>query len=61
MERPSPSTTYSHDEPPHRADLEDYEPPNALTIDQLPIDAWGYHVSTIIEGLKERCEVISND
>lgn len=61
MERLSPSITDSHDEPPHPADPEEYEPPNALAIDQLPIDAGGYQVSTIIEGLKERCEVVSND
>lgn len=61
MERPSSSITDSHDEPPYQADLEDYEPPNALTIDQLPIDAWGYHGSTIIEGLKECCEGVLND
>jgi hypothetical protein len=61
MERLSPSTIYSYDEPPHPADHEDYEPPNALAIDPLPIDAGGYQLSTIIEGLKERCEVVSND
>jgi hypothetical protein len=45
MERSSPSITYSHDEAPHPADLEDDEPSDApiteTAINQLPADAEG--------------------